>query len=276
MIRDILQEQALAGKPLDCFIADAHAHIGAGSYFPLYENGSAACILQSMDRIGCRICCVSAYASLHNYADYGLNDLIQTVQTFPGRFFGYMSADPGYPEGIRAQLEKGYAAGFRGIKIHSEASGVPYGSPYYDAVFEFAEEHALPILAHTWGTELKDLEPKFDRYPHVRFLLGHAGCCKRKEYARLAKEYNNAYLESCVSSSPKNLVEFFVEQGLSEKYLWGTDSNFYSQEHQIGRVVFAEIPLEDKYRILGKNAARILFKGTEFEKLIPQNLQAIN
>ncbi len=272
MTRDILMERALAGEKLGCFIVDAHAHTGIGSYFPLYENGSAESILLSMDRYGCNITCVSAYASLHNYADYGLQDLIRIRDAFPGRFFGYISADPGYPDGIRTQLEAGYRTGFRGIKIHSEASGVPYSSTYYDGIFEFAEDRALPVLAHTWGAELKDLEPRFEQYPHIRFLLGHAGCCKRKEYARLAGEYPNAYLESCVSSSPKGLVEFFVNEGLAGKYLWGSDTNFYSQEHQIGRIIFAEIPLEDKYRILGRNAAQVLLRGTDFEKQVPPGI----
>ena len=82
----------------------------------------------------------------------------------------------------------------------------------------------------------------------------------QEEYVRHAKTYSNVYLESCFSASPKGLIEYFVNEGMADKLLWGSDVNFYSNEHQIGRVVFADISLEDKYKILGRNAAKILLK----------------
>jgi len=40
--------------------------------------------------------------------------------------------------------------------------------------------------------------------------------------------------------------------------LWGTDMPLICAGHQLGRVVFADISLEEKYQILYRNAHRIL------------------
>lgn len=260
MKHDILEERSLLGLPLECLVIDAHAHIGTGSYFPLYEN-DANSFLGSMDRIGCNKCFISHYSGLINHTDLALEEMKQITAVAPDRLYGYITADVGYPEDIDRQLQAGYDASFRAVKIHVSSSALPYDHPNYDKIYAFAEEHALPMLIHTWGNELKNLEGQYKKYPHISFILGHAGSAMPSEYVRQAKTYSNVYLESCFSASTKGLIEYFVKEGLSDKLLWGSDVNFYSSEHQIGRVVFADISLEDKYKILGLNAAKVLLKG---------------
>lgn len=259
MKHDILEQQALAGLPLECYVVDSHAHIGTGPSFPLYRNDVDS-FIESMDRIGCDVCCISPYAGLKNYADIGLREIVAAVECYPDRIFGYITADVGYPESIERQIKAGLAAGLTAMKIHVSSARLPYSHPNYVKLFELANEHALPILIHTWGAELPDLEPLFPRYPKITFVLGHAGSCQREKYAELALRYDNVCLELCFSASPKGIVEYFVRRGLVDKMLWGSDTNFYSCEHQIGRVVFADIDLGDKYKILGRNAARLILK----------------
>lgn len=256
---DILEEQALRGEPLSCRIIDAHAHIGTGSYFPLYANTPES-FLASMDRIGCAKCFISHYAGLINHTDLALEEMKEVVKAAPGRLYGYITADAGYACDIERQLQAGFDAGFRAVKIHVSSSAIPYNHPNYDKIYAFADKHAFPMLIHTWGTELKDLEGQYEKYPRINFILGHAGSSMPEEYVRHAKRYNNVYLESCFSASTKGLIEYFVREGMADKLLWGSDMNFYSNEHQLGRVVFADISLEDKYKILGKNAAKVLLK----------------
>ena len=81
---DILEEQALRGEPLSCRIIDAHAHIGTGSYFPLYANTPES-FLASMDRIGCAKCFISHYAGLINHTDLALEEMKEVVKAAPGR-----------------------------------------------------------------------------------------------------------------------------------------------------------------------------------------------
>lgn len=261
MRHDILEQRALAGLPVECYVVDAHAHIGTGPFFPLYKN-DADSFIASMCRIGCDVCCISPYAGLVNYADLGLRDIVAAVERYPDRFFGYITADVGYADGIERQLQAGLSAGFTAMKIHVSSSQLPYSHPNYVKFYELADKHSMAILIHTWGKELSDLEPLFARYANATFVLGHAGSCMREKYAELALNHDNVSLELCLSSSPKGLVEYFVRKGLADKMIWGSDVNFYSCEHQIGRVIFADIDLDEKYKILGLNAARLILKKT--------------
>ena len=260
MKHDILEQRALAGLPLECLVIDVHAHIGSGSFFPLYQNSPQA-FIETMNRTGCDKCFISHYAGLSNHTDLALEEMKEVVGFSPDRLYGYITADVAYEKDIERQLQAGYDAGFRAIKIHVSSSGLPYSHPNYDLIYAFAEKHSMPILIHTWGEELKDLEDKYEKYPHVSFILGHAGCCMKEEYLRHAKTYSNVFLECCFSAAPKGMIEYFVREGMADKMLWGTDMSFYSNEHQIGRIIFTDIALEDKYKILGLNAVRIMFKG---------------
>lgn len=255
--RDTFQRKAFSGQPIDqCVVIDAHGHLGTETAFPLYET-SLASIIAAMDRMGIDVFCASPHLVLSSYAKEG-NDLsLAAVRQYPERIFAYMIVNLGRPQSIRPELERCLNAGLRAVKIHSQ-SGPPYSHPNYDVLYQFADSNHLPILAHTEGNEIKDLENNFIKYQNINFILGHSGCVEKENYARVAKKYPNVYLETCVSQCSRGLIEYFVNQGLSDKILWGSDMTFISAGHQIGRVIFADISESDKVRILGKNAQEVL------------------
>ncbi len=255
---DPLQEAVFAGQPLpDCPIVDAHAHFGLATPFPLYDASEEG-LLASMDRLGVAALYGSPFQVLcQQYAASANDYTLELVRRHPGRIFGYMMLNPAERISIVPQLERCYAAGLRAIKIHTYNS-LPYSHPNYELVFAFAAERDLPILAHTAGPELQQLSSALLRYPQVNFILAHAGCQQPEDYVECANHYHNAYLETCVSQCPRGLIEFFVNRGLADKLLWGTDMPLITAEHQLGRVVFADIALADKYKILYQNARRIL------------------
>jgi predicted TIM-barrel fold metal-dependent hydrolase len=265
---DIFERKAFAGGPLDnCLVIDAHAHIGplAGTnpVFELYDS-SVEGMLAAMNRIGVDIVCPSPFLGISGFAAEGNSVLIEAQRRFPDRFFGYMMADVTHKESIVPDLERCLKAGLRAIKIHSNA-GLPYSHGNYTPLFEFANANGLPVLAHTWGAELKDLEKAFSKYKKTIFILAHAGAVDREKYVSAAKSHPNVYLETCFSPCPRGMVEWFVGQGLGDKILWGSDMPFMAAGHQIGRVIFADIPAPAKTKIFGANALKALkIKNAKF------------
>jgi uncharacterized protein len=258
---DSFTEKALAGRPLDhCLVIDAHGHLSENPNVPLPDT-SLKGLLAGMDRMGIDVFCCSAIAAIYNQSRLGNDMVIDAVQRYPERVFGYMCADVGYPKSVLPELERCLAAGLRGIKIYSHSihPGFQYSDPAFTPVFEFAEEHRLPLLAHTFSVkELTDLEQHFNRYPHVRFITAHTASCGVEPYIRLAKTYANAYIETCLSICPRGLFERLASAGVSDKVLWGTDEIFMDASQQLGRIVFAQIGEEDKRKMIGRNAARVL------------------
>ena len=161
---------------------------------------------------------------------------------------------------MAAQLATGWAAGFRGVKVWSYGArpGLPYNHPNYEPVFAYANEHAMPVLAHVFGPELDELAGHIKRYPRIRWLLAHIGSAELEKYIRFAREFPTVYVELCLSSCPRGLVEHLVAQGLEDKVIWGSDVVFLDQASQFGRVLFAQIPVEAKRKILGLNARKAL------------------
>jgi uncharacterized protein len=252
--------QAMAGTPITaCEIIDAHGHLGECPNFPLPDS-SAASLVISMDRLGIRCTGVSSLPAIFGEAERGNRVVEAALREFPDRFFGYMVADTGYPERILPELQRCLEAGFRAIKIWSYGAkpGLPYDHPNYSLVFEFAQSHRLPVLAHTWGVELDQLQPAIETYPAITWLLAHTASTQKEKYIRFGQQYPNVYLELCYSPCPRGLIEKLVEEGLVEKLIFGSDSVFMGTAQQLGRLLFAQISPQDKTKILGLNARRAL------------------
>jgi len=260
-MNDAFASRAFAGQPLDhCLVIDAHAHLGENPNTAVPDT-SLATLVAHMDRMGIAVVCCSATMAIFNAARRGNDIVIEAVRRYPSRFFGYMAADVGYPDTVTPELERCLAAGLRGVKIYSHSihRGFEYADPVYRPALEFANAHGLPVLAHTFSVkELTDLEPSFGRYGRVRFILAHTGSCGVEHYVRLARTYENVYIETCLSMCLRGLFETLVAEGVTDKVLWGTDQYFMDASQQLGRVVFAQIPEDAKRKILGANAARAL------------------
>lgn len=246
-----------AGEPLrDCLVIDAHGHLGPITEFPYLESTPES-LIRAMDRLGIDQAWVSSTWAAYESAERAGNDYVIAAQRdYPGRIFAYMALRVGYPENIVQEMERCYEAGVRAVKIF-DPEGLPYNHPNYDALYAFAHERAMPILAHTWGFELDHLHAALEQYDRVKWLLGHAGAADEDHYVALAREYPHVYLETCFSQAPRGLIERFVEQVPLEKIIWGSDQLFMSAAHQIGRVLFAQITPAQKRAILGGNAAQV-------------------
>ena len=252
-MRQVMNREPLHGST----VIDVHGHWGDGAAFPLFD-ASEQSLIDTMNRTGVRRLILSHYAGINGYARHGNDETIALVQRHPERLMGYFCIDPATTEAdVVKEMERCHAAGLRAWKLHTMAH-VPYDAPIYRAGYEWADAHCLPLLVHTWGTELPSLEPQFRRYRNIRFLLAHAGAAAaEEEYIRLAQEYEHVYLELSYSRCPDGLVERLTAAVGAEKVLWGSDMNYMSEEFQIGRVIFADLSLMEKQAILGKNAIRI-------------------
>ena len=257
---DYFAQCAWSGSAIkDCLVIDAHGHLGPVPAFP-YVDSTADSLVAVMDRVGIDRLYASAGPAVFGQAQLGNDMLIEAMGKYPGRIFGYMAIDSGYSARIPGQLQRCLKAGFSGIKIWSYGAraGLRYDHANYDMVFRFANEHGLPVLAHTWGEELDHLDQAFKTYKNINWILAHTGSNELEKYIKVGNEYENVYLETCLSLCPRGLIETLVREVPVEKILWGSDQPFMSCTQQIGRVLLAQITTEQKQAILGVNAAKVL------------------
>ncbi len=266
-----IQEKVAQGLPLtDEVIVDAHCHMGPWHNFHIPDD-TAASMVASMDRVGFRCCFPAAHASIGPDYRYGNDMILQAMADFPGRFYGYCTVNPNYPEKeMVAELERCCVQGpMRAVKFHPDCHLYPVDGDGYRAAWEFANEHGFLLLSHTGlgsrfnGTDMFD--PLAEKYPNVTILLGHSGFGYEgfARSAELAKKHPNVYMDLTGSTCLYWQLERSVAAVGSEKIVFGTDLPFIDLRPGLGRVAFSRITEQEKRNILGLNMARIA--GLSFE-----------
>lgn len=263
---DAIWEKARAGKPLeDLLVIDPHTHMGPYHNFPIPGNPWAEGMLEVMDEQGVDMAVTAPMIALEGGIREGNQIAIDASKKFPGRFGAFCTINPNFPEKeIREELEWCFQQDcFKGIKIHPGTHDTPGSDPSYLPVWEFAQQHELPILIHTWGTDPRCnpamFEPIARDYPHARLILGHSGATPAgiDEAIEVSKRVSNTYLDLTKSIIYHGMLEYMVEELSADRILWGTDLPFICGSGQLGRVAAARLSLDDKRKILGLNAKHL-------------------
>ena len=258
MKEDQYTQAALLGRPVPGFVVDIHGHLGENNSFRILHHDDIDLFVHEMDRHGVDVCGVSAVPAAIGGIEQGGNAaVLEAVRRHPDRFFGWAAANPHYPDAMMLEIERCYEAGCRGIKIHNSI-GLAYDHENYVPLYEFAAGLGLPVLAHSWGGELDLMRPLFEKYPGVKWSLAHAGASEADKYVDVARRYENVYLDTCYSRSPRGLIEHFVRSGVGNKTMFSSDSCFMGLAQQLGRVLLADLTAEEKAMVLGGNAKRFL------------------
>jgi predicted TIM-barrel fold metal-dependent hydrolase len=253
-----LLERGRRGEMLaDLNVIDVHGHLGR--YHFAIPDLSPAGLIADMDRIGVRTILCSHLSCISGEVERGNQEVLDAMRTYPGRIEGYVTLCPDDEERARAETQRRLGEGFIGVKLHN-ANGVSYTHKAYAHALAAANERRMPVLLHTWGgdEEFAQVRELAAEYPDASVLLAHAGNTRPEEYVRIAREFENLYLDPCASRAPRGLVEQLVEEAGVDKVLWGSDAIFLSMAQQIGRVLGAKISDDDKRQVLSENPQKLL------------------
>jgi predicted TIM-barrel fold metal-dependent hydrolase len=258
---EIAREFLARGRSQTCPVIDMHGHYGPyrGIYFPKpWADG----MLETMDRCGvvCIVC--SSHASLVDPAR-GNREMADVVKAHPNRFYAYCTINPNYPELASEDIERFAKVGaFVGFKLHPSGHSYPINGPRYVPALEYANEHKLLVLSHTWGESQYDrpqlLHELAAKYPNVRLLMGHSGYGEWDSAFAVARECPNVYLELTAASRVSGIITRMVREVGSKKIVFGTDLPWFDPLYGVGAVCFSRITDEDRHDILHRNAERLL------------------
>lgn len=255
---DLLQA-GLAGSALTGeVVIDAHMHIEKfyNFFMPRSETSD---LIASAERIGIQKMYGSSIVALRSDAALGNRNALAFHARYPHVFFPYLVFKPNYPDDAQQTIAVAETEKINRFKIHDDGNDILYDDRRYFPLYDYVNTIGGIILAHTWGK--KNVTPLMNmakEFPHVNILLGHSGIREEDIYAQAVRECDNIYLETCSSFAWYGLMERLVAMAGSERVLFGTDMPFLSPDQQIGRVLFARITDEDKRKILGLNAQRLL------------------
>ncbi len=218
------------------------------------------------------------------------------VRQHPGRFAGLASLPLDDVQASLAELERVRERGLCGVMIGSNVGGVPVNDARFEPVWARIEALRMPVFEHPMfppHTAKEEFEMPlriglvfdttaaaarliysgiFERYPNFPYILAHTGGALlmvlerldngyrlfpdcRKHISRLPSEYaRHLYYDTCSFFGPA--LKMAHELVGADHLLWGSDDPFIGAD--TSHVEKLAIPLADKAKILGGNAARLL------------------
>ena len=249
-------------------IIDCHCHLG--SYFNFYVPGhSPEDMIRSMDNTEVEMACISPHMSLTSDIVGGNAFMLETVQNQPGRFIGFFTYNPHFPDLMKTELDKAFKIkGVKGIKIHQGTHGTNLMNPSYRYLYDFANRYHLPILIHTWDLQtINEISVLSGEYTNATFIMGHFGAVPSNmiKAADVIKSRKNVVGDTTVSMMYEGNIEWLVSMVGADKVLYGTDMPFIDPRVCLGRVLAAALSDSERERLLGQNIIRILEGVKDYE-----------
>jgi hypothetical protein len=259
---DEIAARVTAGQPLDTVpVIDCHAHLGYWQNFNV-PAGTAKDMVTSMDELGISMTCITAHAAIGPDFTLGNGMVGQAMADFPGRFAGYVTVNPNYPDEMVPELEKCFRVkGFMGIKLHPNMHGVSVDHPHYRRAYETAQLRKCPLLVHTWGVaDIRCVDELAGQYPDASFIMGHSGGDMTGMEAAIGvmNRHENVHGDFALSTTLEGNVEWFVKEVRSKKMLFGSDVPFFDPRPAVGRIALSDLETSQKRDILGGNMKRLM------------------
>jgi len=252
-------------------IIDAHTHL-------LDESGYLGNLLNTMDKCGIEMCCMSGLGGLFGQGDNAGVKL--AFRSHPDRIVGAVFIRPGVdgPEKIYQACEDG----FRMVKVH--VPRLPYDDGACFELWAKADELRMPILFHaglvtcmenpaehinSWYMHPMRIEPITRQFPNLRVIIAHLGIHWNEDAAELVRMRPNVYAD--LTGEPDGwrkradtvgIDKWLWWPGAFEKIVFGTDVH-YSKiarivEEDVNRLDRLDIPVSTRRQIFAGNILRLL------------------
>ncbi|MCI0625240.1 MAG: amidohydrolase family protein [Acidobacteria bacterium] len=261
-------EMARAAQKLEGVdIIDVHAHIGETPRGAMWQQG-AEVLLEDMDRCGLGVAIISHIGAIEALTPEALkaaHDMsAMAARAHPRRLRSYLVFHPHQLDASTAEMKRLLESDspFVGFKLHGAFHQYAASGPNYQAVFQFAHEHKLPVLFHVaqigdaWGHGVGEAA---DNFPGMQVILAHLGPGEERLLA-LLKGRPNLYTDTCLSTGRYREVERIVRKIGAERVLFATDATYLNLAAGVAKIAFADIPEAEKRLIFGGNARRIFGK----------------
>ena len=251
-----LIDKALRGEKLTGFpIVDVHVH--CDRWFAMHMPCVDHAMIAKMDRVGVDLICANPV--IHPDVCEGNDRLAAFHRRHPTRVVPFAGLSPYSSRPMVDELRRCYdELGFVGIKVHSMVATGPH-LPFallskdagWEAVWELASERKTVVLFH--GVVTPEV---IRRYPDISFIQAHCTCVPAQA-AQLA-DCPNFHGDTAWTQNPAGAVDALVCAIGVDRVLWGTDAPTDDFSQRLGVVLDSSLSDEDKKKVLGGNALRIL------------------
>jgi predicted TIM-barrel fold metal-dependent hydrolase len=234
-------------------------------------------LITSMDETGVDLSVVlnAGWAS-HDLCVKTNDYILDSVSRYPKKLIGFCAIQPRAGDDAIAEIERCAKAGAKGIgELRSDLQGFNLTDkktmkPFIDAILK----HSLIFLTHSSepvgheyagkGSITPDILYSFiTAFPNLKIVCAHwgGGLPFYALMPEVAKALGNVFFDAAATVflyKPEIFEQMSYIIG-SDKILFGSDYPLMSQSRVIAQVQSAHLPGEEKARILGDNAQKLLY-----------------
>lgn len=250
---------------LDYKVIDMHTHMGI-EYCLYYPEHDMDNMVRFMDESGVNIIVCSPCEDIFSGCSKR-EQITRAMKKYPGRIKGYFGVNPSL--GINVDfIQKSFKdnPGYIGFKFLPDYHRTELTNDIFKPVFEYANEKRMLVLSHTWGVSMNGescnsadkIVKILDKYKNITFIMGHSIQGQVDLAIEIARNYKNAYLDTCDTGRLNGIVEKMVALAGAQKVVFGTDAPMQSYNFPLGGILGAQIKEKERKMILRDNAIRIL------------------
>ncbi|MEM2136933.1 MAG: amidohydrolase family protein [Candidatus Methanomethylicia archaeon] len=235
-------------------IIDSHMHMGSVSGASI-NSISGEYLVSIMDMFNIDYGFVTSLSSSLKHNKIVMGEVLR----FPNRFIGFYWVNP-MRNSILEEVSKVVGKGFMGIKLRPETDGYSlFNISMLQPVLDFAMKMELIVYVHCSGfgvSHANAFNTICDLYPDLKVIIGHMAQGSL-EAIKAAVKHDNILLETSTYHYEKFLLYAIKTLG-SNRILFGSDFPYSNVSLEISKIIQLNIPMEDKYKILGGNASLLL------------------
>jgi uncharacterized protein len=240
-------------------IVDTHLHVDDLPALG-WQLEAAECI-RRMDEAGIDRGVVMTIVDAPEINPNALELVATACAAYPGRLEAFARIHPWYGRDSLALLERAFALGFKGLKLHPVSTlAHPAGGETLQLI-RAAAEHGAPTLFHCGDEPLATplaVGRAAAACPHATIIFGHMGGYFHVDEAiGVAEAHGNVVLETSAMPYPDKIAEA-VERIGAERVLYASDGPACSPRIEVEKVRLAELPPGAEQLVFSGNALRIL------------------
>lgn len=228
---------------------DGHAHIG-------YIGGwadvgiTAEQLINQMDEYEIEkaaLCCENN------------DETLEVMEKYPGRIIGCIYVNPMDSKTVDF-MEHYFEKGFSAVKLNPLRHAYCADCEELDPVLDKAGKLGIPVCIHSGHPPYSlpwQIGLLAERHPDVKIMMihmGHGHGVYIDAALKMARKYNNIYLEMSGMPMPSKILEAYETVG-NDRIMFGTDAPFHHPTVEIQKVLTSGADEEGLKRIFYDNAA---------------------
>ncbi len=259
-------------------VADIHAHIfpdklaekasrSIGSFYGMETTHTADyhTLVEAEAKAGISWCAVSSSATTPEQSAH-INDFIAATCAIDPNLVGLGTLFPGM-DGWQEELDRLYALGLKGIKIHPDFQKIPIDDPSCVEMYRAIARLGLPVLFHMGDDRFDYSSPErltnlIRQVPDLIAIAAHFGGWRSWERSFAHIQPENVYYDtsSTLMYLDRDTALEQLDRLGAHRFLFGTDFPMWSPEKELQRFLSLGLPEELQDMILYQNFAQ-LFLG---------------